>query len=98
VRAGKVDFLEITADHFMDAPNWKIDQLKKLKESFTLIPHALDLSIGSSEGIDEVYLEKLAEVIDLTCPPYWSEHLAFTKAAGLELGHLAPLPFTDEDR
>ena len=92
----KIDFLEITADHFMDAPNWKIDQLKKLKESFTLIPHALDLSIGSSEGIDEVYLEKLAEVIDLTCPPYWSEHLAFTKAAGLELGHLAPLPFTDE--
>ncbi|MFL2480545.1 MAG: DUF692 domain-containing protein [Verrucomicrobiales bacterium] len=91
-----IDFLEITADHFMDAPRWKIDQLKKLKESFTLIPHSLDLSIGSSEGIDKVYLEKLARIIEFTDPPYWSEHLAFTKAGGLELGHLAPLPFSNE--
>ena len=91
-----IDFLEITADHFMDAPRWKIDQLKKLKESFTLIPPSLDLSIGSSEGIDKVYLEKLARIIEFTDPPYWSEHLAFTKAGGLELGHLAPLPFSNE--
>ena len=77
-----VDFLEITADHFMDAPNWKIDQLKELSEKFTLIPHALDLSLGSSDGIDQVYLEKLQSVIEVVSPPYWSEHLAFTKAGG----------------
>ena len=92
----KVDFLEITADHFMDAPNWKIDQLKELSEKFTLIPHALDLSLGTSEGIDEAYVEKLQSVIEIVNPPYWSEHLAFTKAGGMELGHLAPLPFSNE--
>ena len=75
-----VDFLEITADHFMDAPNWKIDQLKELSKKFTLIPHALDLSLGSSDGIDQAYLEKLQSVIEVVSPPYWSEHLAFTKA------------------
>ena len=91
-----VDFLEITADHFMDAPNWKIDQLKELSKKFTLIPHALDLSLGSSDGIDQAYLEKLQSVIEVVSPPYWSEHLAFTKAGGLELGHLAPLPFSNE--
>ena len=92
----KVDFLEITADHFMDAPNWKIDQLKELSEKFTLIPHALDLSLGTSEGINEAYIEKLQSVIEIVNPPYWSEHLAFTKAGGMELGHLAPLPFSNE--
>ena len=92
----KVDFLEITADHFMDAPNWKIDQLKELSEKFTLIPHALDLSLGTSEGINEAYIEKLQSVIEIINPPYWSEHLAFTKAGGMELGHLAPLPFSNE--
>jgi len=96
VEGNGIDFLEITADHFMDVPSWKVDQLKKLKDSFTLIPHALDLSVGSSEGIDESYLEKLTRIIEFVDPPYWSEHLAFTKAGGLELGHLAPLPFSNE--
>ena len=91
-----IDFLEITADHFIDSPKWKIDQLKELRQRFTLIPHGLDLSLGSAEGIDEKYLEKLISIIEIVDPPYWSEHLAFTKAGGLELGHLAPLPFSNE--
>ena len=92
----RIDFLEITADHFIDSPEWKIDQLKELRQRFTLIPHGLDLSLGSAEGIDEKYLEKLISIIEIVDPPYWSEHLAFTKAGGLELGHLAPLPFSNE--
>ncbi len=91
-----VDFLEITADHYLDAPAWKRAELEQLNERFVLIPHALDLSIGSAEGIDPCYLAKLAELIEELDPPYWSEHLAFTKAGGLELGHLAPLPWSHE--
>ena len=53
---GQADFLEITADHFLDAPAWKMRELDALAERFTLIPHALDLSIGTAEGIDEVRL------------------------------------------
>jgi uncharacterized protein len=90
------DFLEITADHFIDAPAWKINELDALAEKFTLIPHALDLSLGSADGIDIDYLEKLADLVEKLNPPYWSEHLAFTKANGRELGHLAPLPFSHE--
>jgi uncharacterized protein (UPF0276 family) len=29
-------------------------------------------------------------------PPYWSEHLAFTKAGGIDIGHLVSLPKTRE--
>ena len=90
------DFLEITADHFLDAPPWKIRELDALAERFPLIPHAIDLSIGSADGLDEVYLAKLAALVEKINPPYWSEHLAFTKIGGRELGHLAPLPFSEE--
>lgn len=90
------DFLEVTADHFMDAPRWKMRELDALMEKFPIIPHGLDLSLGSADGLDEVYLEKLADLINKINPPYWSEHLAFTKAGGRELGHLAPLPFSWE--
>lgn len=92
----KVDFLEITADHYLDAAPEKLRELDLLKNNFTLIPHGLNLSLGSAEGIDESYFEKLARLIERVNPPYWSEHICFTKAGGISIGHLAPLPFTNE--
>lgn len=92
----EVDFLEITADHFFDAPPEKTAQLDLLAEHFTLIPHGLNFSLGSADGLDAAYLEKFAALVARVQPPYWSEHLAFTRAGGVEIGHLTPLPFTRE--
>ena len=91
-----VDFLEITVDHYLDASDEKLRELDLLADHFTLIPHGLDLSLGSAEGIDPNYLEAIARVVDRLKPPWWSEHIAFTRAAGISIGHLAPLPFTRE--
>lgn len=91
-----VDFLEITADHYFDAPLEKERELDRLQERFTLIPHGLSLSLGSAEGIDHEYVDKLAAQVERVDPPYWSEHIAFTGAGGVDIGHLAPLPFSRE--
>jgi uncharacterized protein (UPF0276 family) len=91
-----VDFLEIVADHYFDAQREKRDELDLLANNFTLIPHGLDLSIGSAEGIDSAYLDRFAALIARLDPPYWSEHLAFTRAGGIAFGHLACLPYTNE--
>ncbi len=91
-----VDFLEITADHYFTKNQEKKEELNLLNNHFTLIPHGLNTSFGSAEGIDEKYVEKMAAVIEIVNPPYWSEHLCFTKAGGIELGHLAAVPFTNE--
>ena len=91
-----VDFLEITADHYLDASPEKEEELELLAGHFILIPHGLNLSLGSAEGIDPLYLGKLARLINRLQPPWWSEHIAFTQAGGVHIGHLAPLPFTDE--
>jgi hypothetical protein len=92
----EIDFLEITADHYLDATPKKLAELDLLAENFALIPHGLNLSVGSAEGIDEKYLEKLARLIEKIQPAWWSEHLCFTRAGGIPIGHLAPLPFTTE--
>jgi uncharacterized protein (UPF0276 family) len=92
----EIDFLEIVADHYIDAPVEKLAELDLLRKHFVLIPHAINLSLGSSEGIDESYLKKLASVINRIDPPYWSEHISFTKAGGIEIGHLSPVPFQKE--
>lgn len=92
----EIDFLEITADHYLNAPPKKLEELDLLRDNFALIPHGLNLSLGSAEGIDEDYLEKLAGLIEKIKPAWWSEHICFTRADGIQIGHLAPLPFTAE--
>ena len=92
----EVDFVEIIGDHYLDAPPERMDELKQLGEHFTLLPHFTNLSLGSAEGIDPVYLEKIAGLIKRLNPPWWSEHIGFTHAGGVNLGHPAPLPFTQE--
>jgi uncharacterized protein len=91
-----IDFLEITSDHYLNATPRKLDELDLLREHFTLIPHSLDLSLGSAEGIDDDYLEKLAGIIERIRPPWFSDHICFTKSNGIKIGHLAPVPYTNE--
>jgi uncharacterized protein len=92
----EIDFLEITADHYLDAAPQKLEELNLLKQHFPLIPHGLNLSLGSAEGVDENYLEKLAAFIELLDPAWFSEHICFTKSGGVDIGHLAPVPLTGE--
>jgi uncharacterized protein (UPF0276 family) len=92
----KIDFLEITADHYLDARPSKLEELKLLKEHFPLIPHSLELSLGSAEGVDDEYLEKTAELVEFAAPAWFSDHLCFTKSGGVKIGHLAPVPYTFE--
>jgi uncharacterized protein (UPF0276 family) len=92
----QVDFLEITADHYFTAAPEKRDELDLLAAHFPLIPHGLDLSLGSADGLDAAYLDKLAALIARISPPWWSEHLAFTRARGVSISHLAALQLTHE--
>lgn len=93
---GNIDFLEITSDHYLDATPRKLEELELLRQHFPLIPHSLELSLGSAEGVNEEYLEKLAELIDRIRPPWFSDHICFTKSNGIKIGHLAPVPYTKE--
>lgn len=92
----KVDFLEITADHYIDSTPQKLAELRLLKEHFPLIPHGLSLSLGSAEGLDEIYLEKFAALVEEIQPEWCSDHICFTKSGGIDIGHLSPVPFTCE--
>ncbi len=92
----QVGFLEILADHYLDTSPEKEQELDLLAEHFALIPHAINLSLGSAEGVDPAYVRKLAKLVRRVNPPWWSEHIAFTRAGGVDIGHLSPLPFTWE--
>lgn len=88
--------LEIIADDYLDPTPEQLDELALLADHFVLLPHAIGLSLGSADGLDGAYLERLAALIARLRPPWWSEHIAFTRAGDIDIGHLTPLPFTRE--
>ena len=92
----RVDALELVAEHFLDLTAEQRDELDLLRAHFSLTIHALGTSIGSADGVDERYLERIARLVDYAKPCWWSDHLAFTRAGGVQLGAFAPLPHTRE--
>jgi uncharacterized protein (UPF0276 family) len=91
-----IDFVEIVADDYLFATPEKRAELEHLTEHFTIIPQTLNLSLGSAEGVSEAYLKVVSELLHQLRPPWWSEHIGYTHAGGVELGRPAPLPFTRE--
>lgn len=67
-----------------------------LRDVVPVLVHGLGLSLGSASGLDPVRVAHLARVVDAIQPPWFSEHVAFTRAGDLDVGHLMPLPFTAE--
>ena len=91
-----LDLVEIVANHYFTPRPKRNEQLRALCARFVVVPHGLDLSLGSAEGCSKEYLAHLCELIDVVRPPFWSEHVAFTRAGGRAIGHLAPVPRTHE--
>lgn len=92
--ADAVGFLEITIEHFIQPSFEQRRELAALRRRFPIVPHGLSLSLGSVEPADDVLLDAIGAVVELVRPPWWSEHVAMTRAGRLDIGHLAPLPFT----
>lgn len=67
-----------------------------IHQAVPVILHGIGLSLGSADGLDPDRVRHMARVAEAVQPPWFSEHIAFTRAGGVEIGHLAPLPFTRE--
>ena len=67
-----------------------------LDRGVTVIPHGVRLSLGGAEPVEESRIAHLAAAASLLGAPLVSEHIAFVRAAGVEAGHLLPLPRSRE--
>jgi uncharacterized protein len=86
------DVLEITVDHYIFGSSEARSIFRSLVGRIPLVAHGVGLSIGTDLPLDEAYLEKVAQAIsDLKMLSY-SEHLAWTKAPGMDLANLLPVP------
>lgn len=86
------DFFEIVAENFFAAPRLQLNAMRALGRHMPLVVHGVGLGLASTIPVDEKRLKKMARLVDYIQPVFWSEHLAFVRAGGIEIGHLAAPP------
>ena len=84
--------IEITAEHFFDSNQ---NKLEEIREHYPIYVHGLGLSLGTPGDMDKKYLNKFSDICDLVNAQWVSEHIAFSRTDDVDLGHLNPIPFTE---
>jgi uncharacterized protein (UPF0276 family) len=91
----RIDVVEVLAEELFHATRAQRRALRFLRSHVPIVLHATSLGLASTEPVDPRRLDALARVIDWLEPELWSEHLAFVRAGGREVGHLAAPPRND---
>jgi uncharacterized protein len=89
-----LDFIEVITEHLFAEPGR--GSLERFAEVLPTTCHGLQLSLGSAEPLDGGYVDRVCEAIGRFRPPWFSDHLSLTRIDGVDLGHLAPVAFTEE--
>jgi uncharacterized protein (UPF0276 family) len=92
----RFDVLEITLDHCMSGSEASRAAIFDLVGQIPLTAHGIGLSIGTDVPLDLAYVDEIATIVDRLQAPAYSEHLAFTRVPGRDLGNLLPVPKTTE--
>jgi uncharacterized protein (UPF0276 family) len=88
----KIDVVEVIADDYFDAPPSKRAALQTLAAQVPVQLHGITQGLGSTVQAEQSRLSKMARLLEIVCPECWSEHLAFVRGGGLEIGHMAAPP------
>ncbi|VFR16627.1 Uncharacterized protein conserved in bacteria, NMA0228-like [plant metagenome] len=90
----RIDVLEVIADDWFGAPAGDVRALASLAARVPVVLHAVGLGLASAHPVDGTRLADMARLVEAVRPLAWSEHLAFVRADGIEIGHLAAPPRT----
>ena len=89
-----IDIVELMADDFFEAPRRERRALRTLAAQVPVTLHGVSLGLASSIAVDPKRLDQMARLCAEVAPISWSEHLAFVRGGGIEIGHLAAPPRT----
>lgn len=93
---GRLDVLELMVDDALDGA--RVADFRALAARFAVVAHGTELGIGAAEGVDADYVRRVASALAALHVRWYSEHLAFTRSFGIDLGHFAPISDSDEAR
>ena len=92
----RIDLVEVIADDLFDARRSELRALQTLAAQVPVTLHGVSIGLASSVRVEQHWLERTARLCEEIRPVAWSEHLAFVRGGGIEIGHLAAPPRCDE--
>jgi len=91
-----VDFVEVISENYMVEGGKPLRVLEEVRAKMPVIIHGVSMSIGSANGLDQDYLDRL-KALERRIQPLWvSDHLCWTRTSAHNSHDLLPLPLTQE--
>jgi uncharacterized protein len=88
----QIDLVEIIADDHFAAGRADLRALRTLASQVPVMLHGVTMGLASTVRVDTRRLDRMARLIAASGAEGWSEHLAFVRGGGIEIGHLAAPP------
>jgi uncharacterized protein (UPF0276 family) len=92
----RIDWFEIISENFMVPGGNPRRVLRAVREHYPVVMHGVSLSIGSTDPLDEQYLDELRALAHEVEPAWVSDHLCWGSVAGRHAHDLLPLPYDEE--
>ena len=89
-------WFEAISENFFAEGGRPLRVLDRVRRDFPVVLHGVSLSIGSTDPLDDLYLDRLAALASRAEPAWVSDHLCWTGTGGHNLHDLLPLPWTEE--
>lgn len=90
-----VDFMEVAPENWINVGGRLGKQFRRFTERYPFVCHGLSLSLGGPSPLDETFLRKVREFLDVHGIRRYTEHLSYCTDDG-HLYDLMPIPFTGE--
>lgn len=91
-----VDFVEIISENYMVDGGKPLAVLDAVRAKHPVAMHGVSLSVGSAQGLDAEYLDRLKRLVERVDPLWVSDHLCWTRTSAHNSHDLLPLPYTQE--
>lgn len=96
-QASKLDirFFEVAPENWLDLGGQYAKDLRMFSEQYPFICHGLSLSLGGTEPLDTILVQKIRTFMDTHNVAFYTEHLSWCSDDG-HLYDLLPIPFTEQ--
>jgi uncharacterized protein len=91
-----VEWLEVMTDQFIPSRASQREKLRRLAEApYVLVPHGVGLSLASLSPMQAAYVRDTCDVVRRVRPPWFTDHLGFSRLRAHALPSLFP-PYRDD--
>ena len=91
----QVDWFEIISENYMVPGGKPLANLDKIRADYPMVMHGVSMSIGSTDPLNQGYLEKLKGLVERVAPLWVSDHLCWTHVDQVNSHDLLPLPYDE---